>query len=221
MLESEAMEQQQRSLVFTAAVGLIILAIIVGSIYYLVKFLQGRVASSLKPQASVETIAQASSSPEGGNIAGAEITPGNIPQTTASEQGPLSDKKVLNAGDFQLAYPKSWGRLTCTNSQNFEFDTGNSADAKIACDFALKPVTVIIESINGCEGQTVKIGNIEVIKSKKIVDGYTAYQWCSKTTPLLNITHRVSQGGEKATSTQDYSKQIEEIISTLTFARGS
>lgn len=222
------MEQQQRSLVFTAAVGLIILAIIVGSIYYLVKFLQGRVASSLKPQASVETITQASSSPEGGDIAGAEIAPGNIPQTPiqsgqtdTSEQGPSLDKKVLNAGDFQLAYPKSWGLLTCTNSQNFEFDTGNPADTKIACDFALKPVTVIIESINGCEGQTVKIGNTEVIKSKETVGGYTAYQWCTKTTPLLNITHRVSQGGEKATSTQDYSKQIEEIISSLTFARGS
>lgn len=215
------MEEQQRSLIFTASVGLIILAIIVGSVYYLVKFIQGRVASSRQtPQASVQTIAQ--SSPNGGSVQGEQISPdaqGNDDQpppqiADAGEvtMSPDSGKKVYNSGDFQLSYPKNWGILMCTNSKNIELDPNNNADSKIACGTAIKPVTVLVSDIKGCEGGSIKIGNVDVIKSKKTLEDYAVYRWCTKTTPSLNITHRVSKTRERATSKEDYSKEVEEMI---------
>lgn len=229
------MEQQQRSLAFTAAVGLIILAIIVGSVYYLVKFIQSRVASSRQsPQASVETVAQASGSPEGGSVQGEQVSGdsiGVVPKTpSASDKirvqpgqtdNPPADKKIYNSGTLQVRYPNKWGILTCTNSLHFELDPLSGADSKVACDSAAKPITVLVDNISGCEGENIKIGNMEVVKSRKVDGGYTAYRWCVKTDPVLNITHRVSTGGERAVSPNDYSSQIEEMISTLTFVRGS
>lgn len=212
------MEQQQRSLVFTAAVGLIILAIIVGSIYYLVKFIQSRVASSRQtPQASVETFAQASGAPAGGSVRGSQISIGDLPQTGSIP----SDNKTYNGGNFQLAFSKNWGLLSCANSANLELDPLNSADNKAECSIASKPITIIVDNISGCSGENIKIGNNEVLKNKKVEGGYSAYQWCTKTEPVLNITHRVSKGGETAVSPDDYSSQIEEMISKLTFIRGS
>lgn len=213
------MEQQQRSLIFTAAVGLIILAIIVGSIYYLVKFIQGRVASSGQtPQSSVETIVQASASPEGTGVQGSQFS--LSPQGQAAGNVG-SDSKIYNGGNFQLTYPKKWGSVKCTNSKNLELDPLNPQDSSIACDIATKPLTILVDDISGCVGETVKIGNIDIIKSQVNLDGYIKYQWCSKTEPVLNISHRVSQSGERATTKQDFSKQVEEMIARLTFSRGS
>lgn len=228
------MEQQQRSLVFTAAVGLIILAIIVGSIYYLVKFIQSRVASSRQsPQASVETLVQATESPFGGSVQGEQapgtpsapsisrISPGTVPQT-GNVGNPPADRKIYNAGNFQLVYPRNWGILNCTNSANFELDPLSPADSSVSCGTALKPITVLVDDITGCSGDNTKIGNVEVMKSKKVdADGYTAYQWCTQTDPVLNITHRVSRGGDRAVSPSDLSGQIEDMISRLTFVQGS
>lgn len=219
------MEQQQRSLFFTAAVGLIILAIIVGSVYYLVKFIQSRVASSkLVPQASVETVVESSESPTSGSIQGQAISSPaiTVPQSgnQANQPRPAS-KKLYNSGNFQISYPNTWGILNCTNSLHFELDPNSGADSKSECESALKPVTVLVDNIDGCGGENAKVGNTEVIRSKKVDGGYTAYRWCTKTDPVLNITHRVSKGGERAVSPIDYSTQIEEIISQITFARGS
>lgn len=233
------MEQQQRSLVFTAAVGLIILAIIVGSIYYLVKFIQTRVSSSRQsPQASVESIAEASASPtEGENIQGEQAitdstqqAQGSIqsgastaqPAPTAETKGGVSvvsDRKVFNSGSFQLSYPKTWGLLSCTNSKNIELDPKNGADSKIACNYSVKPITILVGDNSGCSGDTANIGSIAVTRSKQSEGGYTKYQWCTKTSPLLNITHRVSSTNDPASSKEDYSKQIEELIGKLTFSR--
>ena len=220
------MEQQQRSLIFTAAVGLIILAIIVGSIYYLVKFIQGRVASnSQAPQASVTEIASDFAVPSGADSQiiqiGSPAPAGQAPQVNQPQGNPTSDKKVHNAGQFQMAYPKNWGLLKCTNSANTEFDPGNPQDQSIACDLATKPVTVVVGDVKGCEGETTKVGNVNVVKSQAKEGDYIRYQWCTKTTPVLNITHRVSGGAQRATSKQDFSKQVEEIISSLSFSRGS
>jgi len=228
------MEQQQRSLIFTAAVGLIILAIIVGSIYYLVKFVQGRVASNKQsPQASVTQIAEDFAVSSGGIIqdpqnASPAATPifvvsaspraAQVPQTGTNT---ASDKKVHNSGQYQLVYPKNWGILSCTNSGNTELDPLNGQDQSLACELAVKPITIVVGDIKGCEGEASKVGNVDVVKSQASDGGYTKHQWCTKTTPVLNITHRVSTGGERATSKEDYSKQIEEIIANLTFTRGS
>lgn len=239
------MEQQQRSLFFTAAVGLIILAIIVGSIYYLVKFIQTRVSSSRQsPQASVEAIVEASASPVIENIQGEQVVPQNTiqsvqgsiqsgastarpapsltPAPTPETKGGVTiagDRKIFSWGNIQMSYPKSWGLVTCTNSKNVELDPNNPADTKIACSTALKPITVLVDDFAKCDGENVKIGNTEVIKSRKVDGGYTAYLWCTKTVPILNITHRVSSGNDPASSKEDYSKQVEEMISRLTFTR--
>jgi hypothetical protein len=231
------MEQQQRSLVFTAAVGLIILAIIVGSIYYLVKFIQGRVSSSRQTvQTQTQQAASTSATVSNGNSGAVNITPTGSPasssapqnrapqtggNTPAAQNQPASGKKVYNAGDFQLTYPNTWGIAKCSNSKNFEFDPQNPADSSIVCDLATKAVTVVVSDIKGCEGETSKVGNIDVVKSQANDGGYIKYQWCTKTTPVLNITHRVSQDGERATSKQDFSKQIEDMISNLSLTRGS
>lgn len=226
------MEQQQRSLVFTAAVGLIILAIIVGSIYYLVKFIQGRVSNS-KQTAQVEEQVASGSANIGGSFepqtinfsstapqSGTSSNPSQ-PGTSANTQNPPSGKKVYKADDFQLAYPNNWGVLRCSNSQNFEFDPQSPTDSSLSCDLATKPITVVVADIRGCQGEASKVGNLDVVKSQASEDGYTKYQWCTKTTPVLNITHRVSQNGETATSKQDFSKQVEDIIANLSFTRGS
>ena len=216
------MEQQQRSLIFTAAVGLIILSIIVGSIYYLVKFIQGRVATSRQTTQTTEQVADGSANPDS-SFEGAELTPeGNngIPNPQVSGN-PGSDKKVYNGGSFQLVYPNNWGVVTCDNAQNFELDPGSSADSKITCDRATKSVTVVVGDVRGCEGDVSKVGNVDVVKSQGADGNYIKYQWCTKTTPVLNITHRVSPDGEPATSKEDYSSKIEEMISSLSFSSGS
>lgn len=219
------MEQQQRSLVFTAAVGLIILAIIIGSVYYLVKFIQGRVATSRQTTQTAQTL-----NPEG--TSSAQLTPEFIdsqnpnPEQDSSQMPPTpgnppSDKKIYNGGTFQLAYPNNWGVLSCANSSNIEFDPANPNDAKTNCDIASKPITVVVGDTKGCSDETIKIGNLDVAKSKVNEGSYIKYQWCTKTQPVLNITHRVSPDSERATSKEDYSNQVEQIISNLSFVRGS
>lgn len=222
------MEQQQRSLIFTAAVGLIILAIIVGSIYYLVKFIQTRVATSRQtPQASVEVMVQASASPEG-SVQGEQTTqPAQITQEAQKIEAPgdtkggvagaqaTADMKTYNGAGFRLSYPKTWGLLSCTNSSNIELDPVNGADLKVSCGTARKPVTILVNDNWGCSGESVKIGSITVNKSKQSEEGYTKYQWCTKTTPMLNITHRVSAGQDPASSKTDFSAQIENMIASF------
>lgn len=222
------MEQQQRSLIFTAAVGLIILAIIVGSIYYLVKFIQTRVASSRQTaQSSVEMIAQASASPEG-SVQGQQTTQSpqiteeaqktEVPgDTKGGVQAPqtATDKKLYNGTGFRLSYPNAWGLLSCTNSSNIEFDPVNSADSKVSCGTASKAITVLVNDNWGCSGEQINIGTVAVNKSKQSEAGYTKYQWCTKTTPMLNITHRVSLSNDPASSKTDYSAQIENMIASF------
>jgi hypothetical protein len=215
------MEQQQRSLIFTAAVGLIILSIIVGSIYYLVKFIQGRVATS-RQTTQTEQVADGSVNPEG-SVEGTQLSPNadnGIP-TPQVNGNPASDKKVYNGSSFQLAYPNNWGVVTCDNAQNFELDPSNSEDSKISCNVATKAVTVLVGDVRGCEGDVSKVGNVDVVKSQGADGNYIKYQWCTKTTPVLNITHRVSPDSDPATTKEDYSRQIEEMISSLSFSTGS
>ncbi len=218
------MEQQQRSLIFTAAVGLIILSIIIGSIYYLVKFIQGRVATSGQSAQITENV-NPESTQEGQLLPQTQNDQFVVPQTgsspTSGEQTAPVGRKVYNTAAFRFSYPDSWGVLSCSNSQNIELDPSNPQDLKLNCDIASKPVTVIVGETAGCQGDAVKIGNFDVVKTKVNEGSYIKYQWCTKTEPVLNITHRVSPDGERATSKEDYSGQIEEIISNLSFSSGS
>jgi hypothetical protein len=226
------MEQQQRSLIFTAAVGLIILAIIVGSVYYLVKFIQTRVATSRQsPQASAEIVAQASVSPSPeGSVQGEQASrtdqsdqqAQNLTETQPAGEtkggvgsAVTGDRKTYKGQGFSFSYPKSWSLLTCTNSTNIELNPAGGNDSRVSCDTAQKPITVLVNNNWGCSGDSVNIGSVSVKKSKQSDGGYIKYQWCTKTTPMLNITHRVSNSNDPATSKTDYSKQIEEMITSI------
>src|SRR3989344_2960107 len=198
------MEQQQRSIIVTAAVGLIILAIIIGSIYYLVRFIQGR-----QKTASITNEATSSASIAPSEETGSNEIAQTQPQTNINNtQGnPPANTKIYNGGEFQLIYPNNWGVLDCANSQNIELDPLNGANSNPACDTATKPVTVLVNSGTGCQGETVTLGQIKATKSKKTYeDGYIDYKWCTQTTPALEISHRVSKNNESATSKEDFSK---------------
>ena len=128
---------------------------------------------------------------------------------------------LYKGNGFTLRYPKNWGILTCNNSDNFELDPTNPADQiGVTCERALKPITVIVGKKAQCQGDMVTLGNVKVIKSKIMDDNGTDYRWCTQTVPDLDITHRVSKTPSRATSKQDYSAAVEQMISTFTPGSG-
>lgn len=205
------MDSERRSLIATAIVGLIVLAIIIGSIYYLVQFIRSRQSGS-----TAQTQQTQSTRPTATSSAAVRVNQGGG-QVPAGD-----DFKVYNEGEFQVTYPKNWGVLTCSNSSNVELDPSNSQDMlKVACSRAQKPVTIIKNSTGCAGGESVTLGSYQVVKTKAQEGDYTRYEWCVKTAPMLYITHRVSGSGEPATSKDDLSRQVEELISRLSFVRGS
>jgi hypothetical protein len=203
------MDAERKSLVATALVGLVVLAIIVGSIYYLIQFIRNRNTTNV---ANNQVEVSASPVASGGVI---------VSQGENTNQ-PTGDDKSYNAGDFQIAYPKNWGVLTCSNSSNIELDPTNGQDnLKVACSTAVKPVTIIKDATGCANGEMIDVGSFKVVRTKATEGGYTRYEWCTKTVPALYITHRVSNDGSPATSKDDFSKQVEDLIMKLTFARGS
>jgi hypothetical protein len=209
------METQQRSLIFTAFVGLVILAIIIGSIYYLVKFIQDRQRTASDSQAVSSPI------PSGQIPFASENPQDSLGETGGGTTGAQANTKTYSAGDVQMIYPNNWGLLTCSNSLNFEFDPKNPEDSQVVCSLAQKPVTILVNDSTGCAGDLIDIGPVKVQKQMQEEEGYRTYQWCTQTSPRLNISHRSSTYGAPATSPEDYSKQVEEMISRLSFVRGS
>lgn len=213
------MDSERRSLIATAIVGLIVLAIIIGSIYYLIQFIRNRQSGQ-----TANTQQTRSVNPEATTTPGVSVA--QIDQAAQGQSNPQTGSnsayKVFNEGEYQITYPKNWGLLTCNNSTSVEFDPTNSGDQlKVACDRAVKPVTVIKNSVGCAGGENVKLGNYDVSRTKAQEGNYTRYEWCVKSQPPLYITHRVSGAGDPATSREDFSKQVEELISRLSFVRGS
>ncbi len=204
------MDAERKSLVATALVGLVVLSIIIGSIYYLIQFIRNRNTTNV---ADTQISATATPSPVG-DVA-VDVNQGNTAPVS-------SDFKTFNAGDFQMAYPKNWGILTCSNSSNIEIDPTNGQDnLKVTCSVASKPVTIIKDATGCANGETVDLGSFKVARTKANEGNYVRYEWCTKTVPALYITHRVSNDGSPATSKEDFSKQVEDMIAKLSFVRGS
>jgi hypothetical protein len=149
------------------------------------------------------------------------------PTPLAPQAAPVIDTsttKLYTGTGFSLRYPKTWGLLTCNNSANFELDPSSPTDTNISCDRAVKPITFLVSPNLNCQGDLVNLGTHQVLKSKTTLGGDTDYRWCVGigTNTALDITHRVSQSGSRATSKEDYSSQIEELIKTIsTTPRGS
>lgn len=188
--------ERGRTLIVTGILILILVAIMFGVVYYLVKLFQNMRSPSNTQNTNKQVTTTASPSPA----------------------GTVQDTKFYNAQGFSLYYPKNWGLLTCNNSQNFELDPQTSQDQQgVACEYALKPVTVIAGSGNCAGGQNITIGNRAVVKVKKQTATGTSYKWCTQS-PQLEISHRVSSSGSRATTKTDYSAQIERMIQTLSAA---
>ena len=195
------MDSKTRSIVI-GAVALIILAAITGTAIY--------VGKAAKNKAGEQKTADGSLSGLPVVPADSSITPG-----VTAESG---NRKNYQGLGFIIPYPKSWGLLTCANSRNFELDPTDETDLKnIKCDFALKPVTVLVGKRSNCLGESVKLGNNQVIRSKTITaDGGIDYHWCvNMDDTALDITHRVSSLGSRATSKEDFSLQVEQMIGEI------
>ena len=190
-------------------IGVIILALM-GAIFA-VTYFSGRAARN-KPTITSNTFV---TSPTPGIDEGTPVNPEVSPSPTDNP-----DFKAYTGTNYTLRYPVSWGVLRCSNSNNYEFDPYNSSDTTVACDYAVKPITVLTDAnANSCTGDTVSLGGRSVVKSKTVKpNGDVNYQWC---VDGLVISHRVSQSGSRATSKDDFSSQVENMISTYSYPSGS
>lgn len=198
------MDQRTKSIIF-GAIGLLVLAAVLGTIIYLGKFTktQSRIESDTTNNNSLLNLPVASVSP-----------------TTAPRTGdrPATTLKAYVGQGYNVFYPAGWGLLTCNNSKNFELDPANSTDTKnFACNLAVKPVTVLVVDQLNCQGDKVKIGNYQVTKSKAVTDnGVIDYRWCfTAVGKNFDITHRVSPMTTRAASKEDFSTQIEQMIGNI------
>ncbi|MDO8498483.1 MAG: hypothetical protein Q7S44_01735 [bacterium] len=188
--------------ILLGGIALLILAVTFGVIFYLGKASRNQ---NVRTEPSLDSLSQLPSLSTSDNSSG---TGNNNTGTTKSFTGE----------GFTLKYPTSWGLLTCSNSQNFELDPTSSQDIKgVVCDMAVKPVTFLISSTRAaCQGETVTLGSNQVVKSKITARGDTNYRWCLMVgSKSFDVTHRVSPSGSRATSKDDFSSQIEEVIKSL------
>lgn len=213
------MEDRAKILIVTGVVLLIVLGLIFSVVYLLVHNFQGKFQGiqqtqiSQSPKPSIVSTDQPHPTktlkPSDLNFVDEQL-----PITGVPKPKPVETKSYNGIG-FQLMYPKKWGLLTCSNSSNIEFDSDNSFDQiGITCDVARKPVTILVGNITNCYGEHISLGEVRVIRSKTIDGGYIKYRWCVMR-PVLDITHRVSSGVDPATSKEDFSKEIEDMISKI------
>lgn len=195
----------RRAVIIAAVIALVVAAVIVGAIILLTSLLRGRVSG---PTVITSTPVPVTSTTSGGNPpATGQLTP------TAP-----SNTKIVSVGGYTMSYPKQWGILKCSNSQSLEFDPSNGTDQlSVICDYAVKPITVLVSSNLSCPGETVTLGDNRVVRSKTVTTDGTDYRWCvfGAGNAYLDITHRVSVSGSRATSKEDFSSQVEQIISTI------
>ncbi len=215
------MEDKTRALIVTGAVLLLILALIIAAIFYLIRFIQGRTSTGTQNQQtrqinfSPSPTANIVNPPAGGTIP----STGNGTGTVTPTQG---DTKTYNGNGFQLSYPKNWGLLTCSNSQNIEFDPYNPTDQLgVKCDYAQKPVTVVVGVT--CNGATTNVGGVPVVKSKRDLSKGVENAWCLNAGPTgLQITNRIStQEGARGYGKDDITNQIEQMIARLRVGNAS
>ena len=132
-----------------------------------------------------------------------------LPTQSTASPSPATDAnlQIFTGDTFSLGYPQNWGLLTCNNSKHFEFDPATNQDQlNIACDRAVKPITVLVGDKFTCEGEVTKFGNVLAVKSKTTEeDGDIRYRWCLDGPQVdLDITHRVSTEEKRGFFQTDY-----------------
>ncbi len=212
---------ERRDLLITGLALLLILGIIGGTVFYLFHLFQKPKISSLNNRSAVPLASTATLPTNRAVASTAPAQNGNQGNNTAAIADP--NFKTYSGAGFSLKYPKSWGLLTCSNSQNFELDPTNGSDQlNVPCDYALKPVSVLVNS-NDCTGTPITLGANAFLKTKTTTpEGDAKYSWCTKSSvPNLNVTHRVSPQTARGYSNSDYSSQIEEMLKTVRFGGAS
>lgn len=208
------MEQKSKT-IFAGAFFILLVASLLGAAFYFGRsFIKSK--SSTPESEALKTLVQIHSTP-------ASSAGGNNLSAAENNQANSRDKIYLGEG-FKINYPKKWGLLICSNSQNFEFDPAGGSDVKnVVCNTAIKPVTVLVSSGDPCQGISVQLGSFSVVKGKTTqTNGDIHYCW-KVTLPnkFLNITHRVSSLGSLASSKDDFSSQIDQLIPTIQTSSGS
>lgn len=194
MVKSRLMDQKSRTIILGAA-ALLILGAVAGAIVYLTRA-PARISN--QAEAPIDLLSRLPTLNS--------VNPSPTP--SLRQNVPTANFKSYAGSGFALNYPAEWGLLTCSNSQNFEFDPVNTTDTKgVICDRAVKPVTVLV--VNGslnCPTRSVTGAS-----------GEMDYQWCVplRDNRFLDISHRVSQLGSQAASKKDYSAVLEQLITTI------
>lgn len=208
---------QRNKVIILGGVGLLILAVVLVSLFYFLKFSKNGITQSINIPNSLSRLPSAVITPSAASPVSPTITSTNSNVPVAS-----SNVKTFQGQSFSLNYPNGWGILTCGNSQSIELDPYNSADFKnYTCDQAIKPITIIVS--NGalsCFGDTVKIGNSTVVKSKTETANWLKNRWCiNKNGISFDITNRINSAGITGTGKDDFSQEVEKIITSITTSR--
>lgn len=219
--------ENKGSLIAAAIIVVVVLSVIFGTVYYLASTFNVNLnplsrfttqTSISAPDATLSpdstTTPTASTSPNTANPTATSV-PQPLPETKGGVQN--NEKIVFQGQGFKLELPKKWGILKCNNSANFELDPNNSENKTVNCDTAQKPITVLVNSGMSCTGgEVVKIGNFSVRKTKTQYRDWLTNQWCFESNgKTFDITERVSDSGNPATSKDDFSANIESIISSI------
>lgn len=205
------MEITSRTIIL-AVISVILIAVILSGVFYLLKNSK-QIISTNKNSNPLARLGVITNNP----------TPTSTPiptPTVANNQvsAALVNTKIYQGRNVTFKYPQKWGILTCNNSQNLELDPYNSTDFKnYACDRSIKPITIIVSnSVLSCLGETVKIGNNAVIKQITETANWLKNRWCvNKNGVSLDITNRVNPTGITGTGKDNFSPEIEKIISSL------
>lgn len=208
------------NLILTAIIIILILSVVVGTIFYLSKNFRGRLnLPGTSPTTNIFSFVPSSIPslvPSPTTVRSVTTMPTN--NTTNN----TSSLTTYYGSNFSLSYPKNWGLLTCSTSKNFELDPYNSTAQTIPCDFAVKPITILVGTSVSCLGTISKIGSYQVRRSVTrdvSIRGLkydTVYRWCFNAAGNnFDISHRVSKLGYPASSKDDFSSQVEQMISTI------
>lgn len=208
-----------RLLAIILAVAVLLIIGVVGTVYYSAQRAKRNIVVQTPPPTS-EIVVVSSPSP---TASGSQPTR-STSNPTAAPASPSAPRSVVTADNMKMVeikgvsfkYPQNFGLLTCTNSSNFEFDPYSNADQRVSCDRAQKPITVLVGSVQVCPGNIVNLGRLQVVKNRVENARGVDYRWCfSHSGSHFDITHRVSQSGARATSKDDFSAQIEQMITNI------
>lgn len=211
-----------RLLAIILGVAVLLIIGVVGTVYYSAQRAKRNIVVQTPP--AVNELERVFSPTPGVVPTQPNTPPRPISGATPAPSSPVAPRPVVLADNMKMVqikgvsfkYPQNWGLLTCTNSSNFEFDPYSVTDQRMSCDRAQKPITVLVGSAQVCPGNTVNLGKLQVIKSKVENARGVDYRWCfSVDGTHFDITHRVSQSGARATSKDDFSTQIEQMITNI------